>query len=95
MSEFLVHAATVAGPATHVLVIGVGDYPHLNGGTGTLTELHGGMGQLTSCPESARAFATWVISDLNAPAPLASVSLLLSERTGPSRFTHPRTGQGH
>ena len=35
---FLVHDVAVAGPATHALVIGVGDYPHLNGGSGQRTD---------------------------------------------------------
>ena len=90
MDQFLVHEVAVQGPATHVLIMGVGTYPHLNGGTGLLTTKHGGMGQLTSCPESARAFATWVIAEFNPPAPLASVALLLSEPT-PAHFTHPTT----
>lgn len=92
MNDFLVHEARVEGPATHVLAIGVGAYPHLNGGTGPRTDKHGGMGQLTSCPESARAFARWVVAELSPPAPLATVSLLLSEAGGPARFTHPLTG---
>lgn len=77
---FLVHDVAVAGPATHALVIGVGDYPHLNGGSKTRTDRHDGMEQLTSPPISARMFASWLLSDFSHPnKPLASVSLLLSE----------------
>ena len=42
---------------THALVIGVGDYPHLNGGSNARTEHHDGMEQLTSPPIPARLFA--------------------------------------
>ncbi|WP_163542312.1 caspase family protein [Occultella kanbiaonis] len=91
MSEFGVHEAHVDGPAAHVLVIGVGNYPHLLGGSGPLAAKHGGLGQLTSCPESARAFAAWVIAELDTPVPLGSVTLLLSE-ADPSPFLHPTTG---
>ena len=59
---FLVHDVAVAGPATHALVIGVGDYPHLNGGSEKRTEQHDGMEQLTSPPISARLFASWLMS---------------------------------
>lgn len=87
-----VHRRQVAGPATHALVIGVSHYPHLNGGGDRLTDAREGMGQLTSPTVSARAFATWLIEELNDPdKPLASVSLLLSERRR-KRFRTPRTG---
>ena len=80
------------GPSTHALVIGVGLYPHLQGGTGVRSSQYDGMGQLTSPPASARGFANWVIGEFRNPnKPLASVSLLLSE--APRRpFTNPRTG---
>ena len=43
----LVNDVAVAGPATHALVIGVGAYPHLNGGIpGKRTEQNDGMEQL-------------------------------------------------
>lgn len=88
---FLVHDLAVAGPATHALVIGVGDYPHLNGGSKARTEHHDGMEQLTSPPISARLFASWLMSENfhNPTKPLASVALLLSE-TIPAPFLDPR-----
>jgi hypothetical protein len=81
----------VAGSATHALVIGVGDYPHLNGGSNARTEHHDGMEQLTSPPISARLFASWLMSKNfhNPTKPLASVSLLLSEAV-PAPFVDPR-----
>jgi hypothetical protein len=58
--RFLIHNVAVDGPATHALVIGVGAYPHLIGGTGR-TKYNDGMGQLTSPPISARLFASWLM----------------------------------
>lgn len=76
-------------PATHAIVIGVGDYPHLIGGSGTRTDSHDGMKQLTSPPISARAFANWLLQEFHKPdAPLGSVQLLLSE-PGPRLFELP------
>jgi Caspase domain len=87
---FLVHESEMGNSAaTHALVIGVGDYPHLIGGTGTLTDDHAGMGQLTSPPISARSFASWLVKSFENPAkPLASVALLLSEAE-PAPFVDP------
>ncbi|MCP3669802.1 MAG: caspase family protein [Gammaproteobacteria bacterium] len=66
-------------PATHVLLVGVGNYPHLNDGDGNLAVEHGEMGQLSSPPVSAYAIADWFLDKFNNPAkPLASVSLLVS-----------------
>ena len=78
-------------PATHAIVIGVGKYPHLNGGTGILTTLDGGLNQLSSPPESAREVVTWLLDNFNnIDRPLASVSLLISEKDSPQPFAHPR-----
>jgi hypothetical protein len=86
-----VHEKAVDGPATHAIVIGVGAYAHLAGGRGVLSRHHDGMGQLTSPPVSARRLARWLIEQLDDPAkPLASVSLLVSERTG-RPFRNPVT----
>jgi caspase domain-containing protein len=93
VNAFSVHTDEVAGPSTHAIVIGVGAYPHLLGGTGALSPDHDGMGQLSSPPASARMFCRWLIEELNDPAkPLASVRLLLSE-LAPARFQHPATGR--
>jgi hypothetical protein len=87
---FLVHEAAVAGPATHAVVIGVGAYPHLNGGSKKLSDQHDGMEQLTSPPISARMFTSWLMSEFNHPTKaLASVALLLSEAT-PAPFVDPK-----
>ena len=67
---------------THALVIGVGDYPHLRGGTLFQTQpasVTFGLGQLTSSVVSAQEFANWLRTSLSNPtAPLGSVELLLS-----------------
>ena len=77
MSDYLVYddAALVASgdPATHAIVIGVGTYPHLNGGDPErLSRYHGGLKQLSSPPESAREFTNWLLDEFHNPAkPLA------------------------
>jgi hypothetical protein len=90
MSRFLVHDVPVIGPGTHVLIIGVGRYPHLIGGD-TPCQNPDGMGQLSSPPISARELANWFITSYNDPAKtLASVALLLSE-ADPQPFQNPKT----
>jgi hypothetical protein len=90
MSRFLVHDVPVVGPGTHVLIIGVGRYPHLIGGD-TPCQNPDGMGQLSSPPISARELASWFITSYKDPAKaLASVALLLSE-ADPQPFRNPRT----
>lgn len=80
---------TIAGPATHALVVGVGDYPHLPGGSsGIKAKLPAGMRPLSSPPVSARAFSDWLIRDFNNPVrPLASVELLVN--SAPSDYQPP------
>ena len=62
------------GARTHVLVIGVGRYPHLKDGSGRVLENHYGLGQLTSPPLSAAAIADWFVGApfRNPAAPLGS-----------------------
>lgn len=76
-----------AGPGTHVLIIGVGDYPHLKDGSGATSANHRGMGQITSPPVSAMEMLRWVDTALNNPeAPLKSIEVLISQ-AGPVQFT--------
>jgi hypothetical protein len=83
----------VDGPATHALVLGVGAYPHLLGGSGPLSSDHDGMAQLTSPPQSARKLAEWIISKLRDPGkPLSTVALLLAE-ADPRSFRNPKADQ--
>lgn len=95
-APFLVDEQPRQRPATHAIVIGVGHYPHLPGGGGRpQVAKPEGLTQLTSPPISARKFATWLIGRYNnVDRPLASVALLLSERT-PKLFTNPRTNKDH
>ncbi|HEU4882351.1 MAG TPA: caspase family protein [Longimicrobium sp.] len=65
-------------PATHALVVGVGEYPHLEGGTGPRALDAEGLKQLTSPPVSACAFVDWLHELHNPAAPLGSIELLLS-----------------
>lgn len=93
MSE-IAYQSKVKGAATHAIVIGVGNYPHLPGGksktrfTGEPT-----LGQLSSPPASARAIARWLIEKYQHPdKPLASVALLLSDVKDPT-FDFSRDGR--
>lgn len=67
---------------THALVVGVGEYPWLDGGTQPRFAHFEGMGQLSSPSVSARAFAEWLLSPTgyhNPACPLASLDLLVSD----------------
>ena len=83
-----------ATPGTHALIIGVGGYPHLPGGTGpTIADptMFAGLTQLTSPPASAVALAEWLVAaDAERwVAPLASVDLLVSPHPA-----YPEVGAG-
>jgi Caspase domain len=94
LPDGIVHDSGARAPATHVLVVGVGRYPHLIGGDAPCQNPDG-MGQLSSPAVSARAVAEWFISEFHDPAaPLGTVALLLSEHQ-PTPFTNPRTGLDH
>ncbi|GAB1543121.1 hypothetical protein NUACC21_57950 [Scytonema sp. NUACC21] len=76
---------------THVLIIGVGYYHHLQGGDGYRQGFMASQGtrleQLTSPPISARSFAQWIVDSFeNEEAPLGSVELLLSDVRGDTNF---------
>lgn len=77
---------------THVLLIGIGDYPWVEGGKLCKTAKHHdnamGMGQLAAPPISMRALADWYLDGFaNPERPLASLAMLLSEN-GPANYTH-------
>jgi len=85
----------VDGPTSHVLAIGIGDYPHLENGSGPLSRHAEGMGQLVSPPLSARAFVDWVLTEFNHPErPLGSVALIASEAQQ-APYRNPITGQSY
>lgn len=69
-----------SGSGAHALVVGVGEYPWLLGGSElpTFTD-HEGMGQLTAAPLSALAFAKWLSKEYRSgTCPLRSIELLVS-----------------
>ncbi len=75
----LIFEQTIQGPETHALVIGVGHYAHLPGGNEPEFSDHEGLEQLTSPPESARAFANWLLKIYHNPdKPLATLEMLIS-----------------
>ncbi|WP_319453212.1 MULTISPECIES: caspase family protein [unclassified Mycobacterium] len=79
-NQELVFDAGPVSPGTHALVIGVGDYPHLIGGSEPTSPHADGMQQLTSPPVSAREFADWLRAEYQCTGrPLASLAFLLSE----------------
>lgn len=78
------------GPGTHALVIGVGAYDHLMGGSGALLDNPFGLGQLGSPSLSAERFANWLMREMsNDEAPLASLEVLISAPK-PVRLTTPQ-----
>jgi len=82
-------------PGTHVLLIGVGDYPFLKDGSAppqNAFDLHMDLGQLPSPPISLSEVATWFCDDQhgfhNPPRPLRSLQVLASAAT-PLEWVHP------
>lgn len=82
----LIFSDPVDRAGTHVLLIGVGDYPWLEDGDKCKTAEQRtramGMGQLGAPPLSIRALADWFLDPggfANPDKPLASVAVLLSE----------------
>lgn len=72
------------GPAgVHAIVIGISDYPHLDGGTGPPAPATAGMGQLEVCAKTAARVFDWLRRRSKvAGAPLATCRLLLAPRPG-------------
>lgn len=93
-NESVVHSVAVAGPATHVIAIGVGAYTHLANGSGVESKHGEGMGQLSSAPLSVKAFTDWVIGNFDDTRPLASVRLVASGLPN-DEYTNPKTQAKH
>jgi Caspase domain len=92
----LVFQSDAAKPGTHVLLIGIGEYPWLLDGAECTTPQQQaralGMGQLGAPPLSIRALADWFLAPhgfANTDKPLASLALLLSEPGDPHYHGHP------
>jgi len=63
----------------HAFIIGVGDYPHLSGGSGHAAVANFGLQQLTTTRITAEEIATWLISNRSSLAlPLGTVEVLMS-----------------
>lgn len=82
-----------ADPGTHVLLVGVGDYPYLKDGDDAKPfDMAMGMGQLSSPPLSVQALATWFMdADAgfhNPDRPLRSIQVLCSA-DGPVQIDGP------
>ena len=79
-------------PRLHAFIIGVGDYPHLMGGTGKLAKDPLGLSQVTTPRYTAPAIADWLINQHHNPdCPLGSVELLCSPG-GPSMVANAAVG---
>jgi hypothetical protein len=80
------------GPHLHALIIGVGEYPHLIGGSGSVASDPFGLSQLTSPPPTALAIADWLMTSFHNPdCPLGSVELLVSSPS-PMELENKGTG---
>jgi len=78
-------------PQVHALLIGVGGYRHLVGGSDVREQIFDQVGvidQLTSPPRSALAFAEWFMGTTHTLAqPLGSVDLLVSASPSDTAFS--------
>lgn len=77
-------------PGVHAVVIGVGHYRHLPGGSGVRCPDHENMQQLASPPHSARHVADWLFQTYydDPVRPLRSLHLLISEPAGPADYAY-------
>src|ERR1043165_1192293 len=66
-------------PRLHAFIVGVGDYPHLIGGTGHPAVSNFGLKRLTTTILTAKKIANWLLVNQSSLAvPLGSIELLLS-----------------
>lgn len=66
-------------PRLHAFVIGVGNYPHLTGGTGQMAFDTLGLSQVQTPLHTAPAIVDWLIQEYHNPdCPLGSIELLIS-----------------
>lgn len=79
---------SLTGPQTHVLIIGVGGYPYLEGGTLQQADMETpfqSLGQLTSVPVSATAFLDAILAIEAEGAwlsPLGTINVLINQPGG-------------
>jgi hypothetical protein len=85
----LIFEGGAGGPGTHVLLIGIGDYPYLLDGAKKNPLTADGMEQLQSPPASAGALASWFLEHFENPErPLASLAAVVSARK-PWQYSGP------
>jgi Caspase domain len=86
MAEIVV-AQPSAGPHTHALVVGVSDYPYVDGPSPSGVGGQSGLSSLTSAARSAADFASWLLRAdgyWNPGAPVGSIEIFLSPSVGES-----------
>jgi hypothetical protein len=89
------HNEPVNRAETHVLIIGVNDYPNSKHPQAWACTTATGVSKLTSPTLSARALADWFLTEFhNSSAPLGSLDLLLSEAV-PETYQDPKTKHAH
>lgn len=69
-------------PLLHVFVVGVGEYPHLEGGVGPIANQTFGLSQLDTTTVTAERVANWFVAKAKPPIPLGSVELVVTS-SGP------------
>lgn len=75
---------SIAGPKTHALVIGVGNYPHAKYGQGVRSILQT-VPDLPSAADSAKLMCDWLIVNCDRlAAPLATLEVLISDPAAPN-----------
>ncbi len=88
------------GPGTHVIAIGISEYPHLIDGSDERVEIAEGRKQLDSAARSAKAVAQWFHDHFdNQAKPLASLALVISDgaqngRANPQEIDASRAAGG-
>lgn len=92
----LVFTGDLEQPGTHVLLIGIGAYPFLEGGEHYESDKHEEnameMGQLAAPPISMRDLGNWFLEKFDNPdRPLASLAMVISDEA-PFVYSHPRIG---
>jgi hypothetical protein len=78
-------------PGTHALIIGISDYPHLQGADGSLGRSFE-LPRLTTAVRSALAFHDWLTNKAELQVPLETCRLLLAPSEGEAKHIPQDTG---
>ena len=76
------HVDPAASKRTHALVIGISSYPYLDGPEQTQLGATFEMTELSAAAASAAEVASWLITEYDSDAPLATLRVLLSPAEG-------------